>query len=594
MDDLKYGANSRILRFLTIIFFLALPLMAWAEGMVIISDCNGEIASSSNIGVNYGADGIEVASLFPASMFEKYEDLEALGVNVGLVSRLNISKINVWVRESLDGENLFEATLTKEEGIKSGWNSVMGERSPLPEGKALYVGYSLDLAGASYPVSAVGEGREGGFLSKVGGEWKDMYEDGFGVLSIELVATASNLVPYDLVLKQVILPETVTIGATVPMTLRVQNTGVEMVKGFRVKCSIPDYEAISYDVYQDVNSNEYADIELDFTPPMAEKCSDVAMSVSITELLEGEDADMSNNTAEVHFSVNRFDFVKRLLIEEFSTERCTYCPRAAASLHQLLEEPEFEGKISAIVHHVGFYTDSFTIPASNNYLWFYNGSTGGTYAPAFMFDRFAFDGGSPVTNGTDDYSSIKGRVTERLSETPMTAFEATAEYDAGTSRLNVHVEGERRTAYEGNRLTVCIVENNIQALHQAGVSDTFIHQHVARDINEIWGYEIDWTDDAFSYDTSFYCNPSWVKENLEVIAFISNYDASDYKNCTVDNAFNAVIDWRGAGINEVGPEGSSESAEYYTLSGMRVDNPAKGIYIVKRGNKVTKEFVNIR
>jgi hypothetical protein len=32
-------------------------------------------------------------------------------------------------------------------------------------------------------------------------------------------------------------------------------------------------------------------------------------------------------------------------------------------------------------------------------------------------------------------------------------------------------------------------------------------------------------------------------------------------------------------------------AEYYDLTGARVQNPAKGIYIVRRGNSVSKEYV---
>ena len=32
-------------------------------------------------------------------------------------------------------------------------------------------------------------------------------------------------------------------------------------------------------------------------------------------------------------------------------------------------------------------------------------------------------------------------------------------------------------------------------------------------------------------------------------------------------------------------------AEYYSLTGVRVNNPSKGIYIVKRGNKVTREIL---
>lgn len=590
MKILKTFTKSYILQKLCFVILLTSSLIAKAQGKVMIGDCNGEIAASSSIGVNYGSDGIEVASLFPASMIAKYEDPKVLGINVGLVSRLNISKINVWVRESLDGKNIFEASITKQDGIRTGWNSVPGDATPLPIGKDLYVGYTLTLSGASYPVSAVGESREGGFLMKIGNEWKDMSAEGYGVLSVQLIATASNLVPYDLALKQITIPETIKLGSTVPLGLKILNVGVEKVTGFKVECYIDNYETIVYNVNQEIESNEYADVELDFTPPLEEKDSEVVMRVSISEIQGATDADLSNNTLETVFSVNRFDFIKRLLIEEFSTERCTYCPRAAASLHELLAEPEFDDKILAMIHHVGFYTDWLTIPASNNYLWFYSGGTDNTYAPAFMFDRYSFDNSSPVSNGTDDYSSIKQKATERLSAVPMTALEAFVNYDAETSRLNIHVEGERRIGYEGNRLTICVIENNIPAKRQAGVTDEFIHQHVVRDINEIWGHEINWISDAFTYDTSIYFNPSWAKENVEVIAFISNYDSTNYKDCTIDNVVAGVIDWDNASVTEVTNDPDSADPEFFTLSGLKVSKPGTGLYVVKRGTKVTKEY----
>lgn len=41
----------------------------------------------------------------------------------------------------------------------------------------------------------------------------------------------------------------------------------------------------------------------------------------------------------------------------------------------------------------------------------------------------------------------------------------------------------------------------------------------------------------------------------------------------------------------VGDNAEAPAPEYYTLSGMRVDRPATGIYIVRRGSKITKEIV---
>lgn len=46
-----------------------------------------------------------------------------------------------------------------------------------------------------------------------------------------------------------------------------------------------------------------------------------------------------------------------------------------------------------------------------------------------------------------------------------------------------------------------------------------------------------------------------------------------------------------ASIDEIAADGENAPAEYYNLQGVRVDNPANGLYIKKQGSKVTKVIV---
>lgn len=571
---------------------MALPFAAAAEGTTVIGYCDGEVAKTSTIGDNHGSDHIEAASLFPSSMFESFEDLEIVGLNVGLSSRLNIADVTVWVRETLDGENLFEASLTKEEGIVKGWNRLAGNPLSLEEYRDLYVGYTLGLSGASFPVSAVGTSQTGGLYVNTDGEWKDMSEEGLGVLSVELVVSASNLVQYDLALRQVALPDNIRIGSTVPLCVKVFNAGASEVNGFGLECEVEGYEPVVFDIEEVILPNTYLDLTLDFICPVDVKSSEVPMCVRIKNIKDGQDANSSNDAMDVTFSMTRFDFKKILLMEEFSTEKCSFCPRGAAVLHDLINEPGNEGRILAVVHHAGFGTDWLTVPASNNYLWFYDGGKGSTYAPAFMYDRYPFDGITPVSNATEDYSSVKQKAAERLALTPMTALEINAEYDVESSDLNIHIEGERVEGYDGDRLTVYVVENEIAAKMQAGTSSPFTHQHALRAVNDIWGEQIDWdAENMFSHDVKLRINPTWDKKNLQLIAFISKYDASDFKSCHIDNAGEGKIDWHGAEINAVDQVFVDGEAEYFTLDGLKVTSPDKGLYIVRRGNQVTKEFI---
>ena len=50
-------------------------------------------------------------------------------------------------------------------------------------------------------------------------------------------------------------------------------------------------------------------------------------------------------------------FERKVFLEEFTTENCNNCPAASVKLHNILELPEYEGRLIAVCHHVGFETD---------------------------------------------------------------------------------------------------------------------------------------------------------------------------------------------------------------------------------------------
>ena len=55
---------------------------------------------------------------------------------------------------------------------------------------------------------------------------------------------------------------------------------------------------------------------------------------------------------------------------------------------------------------------------------------------------------------------------------------------------------------------------------------------------------------------------------------------------------NKTLSVRGtAGVDNVSADFDDVPAEYFTISGVKVTNPAPGLYIVRRGAKVTKEYI---
>lgn len=94
--------------------------------------------------------------------------------------------------------------------------------------------------------------------------------------------------------------------------------------------------------------------------------------------------------------------------------------------------------------------------------------------------------------------------------------------------------------------------------------------------------------------------PAIKPENLTLIAFIITTDSHDVANSVAfpmseqtENRFliNDVYKEWVAGVDEIGYDYDGE-AEYYTLDGFRIDNPSQpGIYVVRRGAKVSKEII---
>ncbi|MDO4161014.1 MAG: Omp28-related outer membrane protein [Prevotellaceae bacterium] len=567
-------------------FVMALSLttaMAQEDGQMIVSYCDGEVASSSTIG-STGERWIEAATYVPAQELSEYVNLKVAGINAGLASRINVDTLVVWVRKNLTDNNIFETTIYKggDPDILKGWNSLSGTPCSLDTENGIYIGYSIKQKGTCYAVSAVGEDREGGLFVNMDGNWQDRSAEGLGTLSVEMIIQADNLPTYDLSIETAEIPERVKISSSMPVGIYVKNKASKTITGFDVACEIEGLPAITKHVEQTFKPNDIQLVSLDFDVTTENKASNVPVTISIANLNEGEDINPENNSITETVNIVKYDFVRSVLMEEFTTESCSFCPTAASDLHTVLSEDKYSSNVLVIAHHSGYGTDWLTTPADRSYLWFYDNN--GTYAPAFMYDRYAFGNNTPVTSGTSGTDVIKEFLDARIAEPTHIALFPTAVYDETTSKIKVNVTGGRDEIEEDLRITVCAVEDNITAKNQNNGGSNFIHQHVLRSYNEIWGDEITWDEnDDFEYNCEIDYSNEWKKEDTKVIVFISAYNQSDNTKCAVNNAAQADIVWESTGISM--PEATDSSVVFetlYDLEGRVVSTPSKGQLYLKR------------
>ncbi len=554
--------------------------------------CDGEVATKGQIGIS-GAATIEAAIFLPESSLKLHSGNQIESIKAGLATKLNITDLTVWVRSELTGENLAEGTA---ESIKKGWNDVMLSTPYDIEGnKGLYIGYTFTQKGSAYGISTVGEYEENGIYIKLGEEtgWESPKDN--GILSIEAMVIGDNLPKYDLELISASFKNNYPLDTQLPVTIEVKNVASYTITGFDVKCTVDGFEPITTHIDCELDYDAKEIFTFEIKPEITEIKSDVNMNIAVVNLKEGDDQASENNDLDILFNVINKEFKRNILIEEFTTEKCPNCPYGTNTLKGALEilEEEFPEQLNVVCHHSGYYTDWLTVKASEDLLWLFN-QGGSTYAPAFMSDRM----GVFSNPGTAEKMAAVYR--KRLETPSYVGLEIEGEYDDENRLLTVTVTGERSMEFCENpaHITVYAVENDITARNQGGATGEYIHQHVLRVANKSWGEEIEWKEDnTFEYTCELTLKAAWLTNNMEIIAFVSDYDSSDATSCVVENSAkipftdfytdsvdsitdNVTITTEG---NDIVVNGEYDNVEVYNLNGMKVVNSdlTPGIYIVK-------------
>ena len=553
--------------------------------------CGGEVSSKSQYG-GIGIGNTSAAIFIPAATLAGMDGCEIQAIRVGLATRLNIDELTVWIRSSLNGDNLAEETLNrKQTRVRQGWNEVALSTPFTISGQetGLYVGYTYHHISVARAVSVVGStpAATAFYQEYDDAEWQDLSAE--GAISIEAVVSGSALAQYDLALNAASLTPNLAEGSTsYKLTAQVTNMGTQDVEGFDLTVTGGGIGDVTTSVRQSVASGRQQTVQLTFKAdaPISDLGSLVA---AITRIDGGTDEKPENNSVSATFALER-----NVLLEEFTTEQCSNCPAGAETMHQALNSNAvFDGRISVVCHHSAFGTDWLTQPCDQDYLWMFN-EDGQTYAPAWMIDRKPYfmsniaSGNQQAIYFPKSSKEFAQMLTGALQEDAHVALGAKAVVDDG--RITVTVNGLRDDVFSmpNARLTVYLTEDNIKARSQQGASGEYIHQHVIRCYNSSWGDVITWDGNTFTATQVFAADASWKELDLKVVAFVANYDSSSNLNCMVENVVTVPVTQPGTDGIRVIDHSPSATEHYYDLSGRRVVHPAKGIYL-KNGKKYIKK-----
>lgn len=560
-----------------------------AQQQATLGYCAGEMNTKGALTAD-GKTWVSGAIYVPATMLSAYDGLDISTVRAAMVTKVNIDTVRVFVRQTLDGPNLSQATITgkTETKIKKGWNDVALEqpvRINAAEG-GLYIGFAYHQKTAAGVFSAVGSQLDGGFFAKLGeaSEWQDMSH--LGILSVEGVVEGATQPDFDLGLTAASAAPH-SDPATYRLTATVTNQGTQTVGGFTLQARY-EQAADTWEQHFDEVLEPGGRATVSYTIPIRDRqeVGDIVMTITAIDA-DGPDAVAENNQMRA-----RFGYKRKVLVEEFTTEPCGNCPRVARQLHDLLEQDKYGDNVIVVCHHAGYHTDWLTQTCDQDIVSFF----GIAYAPAMMFDREpAFQTGintySPHTS--PDLETMQTAFDYRLDQEPHAALAFTASYVADTRQLNVTVSGERNAVFAGDaRLVVYLLEDSIKAVRQSGASDeNYYHQHVIRAYNSSFGDVVEWdADNRFSRDYTFTLQKDWVYASMQLVAFIGSYNSADPNDCMIENAerlpLSDITSSGVAAVTHTQADGDAGCHAVYDLQGRHIySTPNKGLYI-RNGKKI--------
>lgn len=569
-----------------------LGVNAYAVNTLTIGNCNTRITSSVAIGADRGGSAL----FFPATTMEGYKGCKIVEVQIGMDVTTSGGAVQIFLTHDLQAEPFYSETL---DALKRGWNTYTLKEPYTIDGQALYIGYTLDGVKYLSYASKFADGEEWVMQKNKG--W--LRYDGKSSAAILAVVEGSKLNPRNARLSRARVPGYVVRGETIGYEGTVQNLGAEDITSLTFAL-MKDGKPVQTETLDGLHIAPRAEDDFALTTFALQEEGESDLCLSIVKVNGADDAVTADNTSRTQHTLCRDSYTKRkVLLEFFSTERCTACPEGHKYIDDMFADVD---DIVEIGHHSGFYTDQFTIPESVDYEWFYNPTN--KYAPAVMFDR---------ANLSDTYPTLftYGVPVVKPTNAPELLYKECGSVPALVSlniahelvgrHLTMTVDGSQLlpiASPDSVRLCVFLTEDSIYTTTQVGATKTgFYHRFVARkSLTATWGNNIDLDGFAKTYEADL--PEEWDASKMRIVAFVVNRNSVDRNDNRVLNSAEALVDPTATAVVDV--EATDSVADRWLLTRTDGTPLAKGrgrwllhttfdalptgLYIIKCGNRTTK------
>ena len=499
---------------------------------LILGNCNIPIVVYENIYNNSLSGG--AALYYPKSTMQMYKDCQIKELYIGIANYKSIESLQIFITHRLEEpyDYIQSSTITK-----NNWNRITLDQPFIPDGKPIYIGYMIKGASTLCYTEAKEDNEE--WINQRDNTW-EKYVNRYSAALYAIVEGGSKLPKHNIRLKKVKMPYYSLTNTPISFEGKISNLGTETIHSLEYiyQVGTEQYK----EELQGLNIKSHTEAPFHISGLKLAEEGNPDLTLSVVNINGYPDQDMTDNSSRTVTLLCRNEFTERkVLLEVFSTERCSSCPSAH---YYLSKEREGDQRVIELGHHSGFYDDKFTIPTSVEYEWFYRPDR--HHAPAMMLDR------NNMWENYPEYYDVETPVIEIKEKVFPTIYANALKAPAFAS---VHLNVEKNNTYErtinihvygtellplppkGNeRLFLFLTEDSVFSTSQVGSNKSFYHRHIARKgITGTWGDPISIAE-GFSADYSVDIPETWNTDNMNVIAFIGNYDPENRNNCHVYNA----------------------------------------------------------
>lgn len=540
-------------------------------------------------------------------MLQPYDGMKVVAIRFGLCYKMNKSRVFIApINNNVIGADLVSKDVASP--VK-GWNTItLDEPYTISQDQEIFVGFDFIQNSTKqgkgytedcYPISVVKAGRTdmpvllyANIPSSQGGSGEGWYNFGTsnGNLSIQLIVEG-NFADYS------VTPEdfgkiSAAVNKESRLTLSFNNLSKEAVNDLDYIMTIDGVaEAEQHVKLSEAVGTGYTG-SLSLTIPAQAEDGKKALKIEITKV-NGNVNEAEDKVAEGELGVSAKQYPRNAVVEEFTTEKCGFCPAGAKILASALAKVD-EARTFTACHHAGYYTDWLTKSWDTDIKGLMFGNQG-EFAPGIMFNRTSDNlpkGQNTMGNVTSlnalNASAVAAYIKNELDGLADAALTVDVALSEDGNTANITVNGECNDSYdtESSLLTLYLTEDNIKAKSQASAKGTYYHNHVIRYANSSWGEQVEWDNKKFTKTFSIPLTSTWAKDKMKVVAFLNKHNKKNYKDCKITNSNGKNLEGA-SGINGVVNGKQLTEVARYTIDGVKLTAPQQGLNIVKMSDGST-------